>query len=79
MPLPSVTVSRCAHAQAGNLGNEMADQLAKDAASNRDGETAYSKIPRRPIIKEIKKAKLIGNKNGTPQLKEKQQNHSFQI
>ena len=37
-----------------NLGNEMADQLAKDAASNRDGETAYSKIPKSAIIKEIK-------------------------
>ena len=32
----------------------MADQLAKDAASNRNGETAYSKIPKSAIIKEIK-------------------------
>jgi len=32
----------------------MADQLAKEAASNRDGETAYSKIPKSAMIKEIK-------------------------
>jgi ribonuclease HI len=37
-----------------NLRNEMADQLAKDAASNRDGETVYSKIPKSAVIKEIK-------------------------
>ena len=34
-----------------NLGSEMGDQLAKDAASNRDGDTAYSKIPKSAIIK----------------------------
>jgi hypothetical protein len=32
----------------------MVDQLPKDAASNRDGETVYSKIPKRAVIKEIK-------------------------
>ena len=37
-----------------NLGNEMADQLAKEAASRRDEETAYSRIPKSVIIKKIK-------------------------
>jgi hypothetical protein len=32
----------------------MADKLAKDAASNRDGETVYSKIPKSAVMKEIK-------------------------
>jgi len=37
----------------GNLGNELADQLAKNAASTRDGETAYSRIPKNSVIKVI--------------------------
>ena len=36
------------------FGNELADQLAKKAASRREGETAYSKIPKRAVIKVIK-------------------------
>jgi hypothetical protein len=32
----------------------MADQLVKDAASNSDRETVYSKIPKSAVIKEIK-------------------------
>jgi hypothetical protein len=32
----------------------MADQLAKDAANNREGETFYTKIPKSAVIKEIK-------------------------
>jgi hypothetical protein len=35
-----------------NFGNELADQLAKKAA-NSEGETAYSKIPKSVVIKEI--------------------------
>jgi len=37
-----------------NLGNEIADQLAKKAASRRYGETAYSRIPKSAVIKKIK-------------------------
>jgi len=36
-----------------NLGNELADQLAKNAASTRDRETAYSRIPKSAVIKVI--------------------------
>jgi len=36
------------------FGNELADQLSKKAASRREGETAYSKIPKSTVIKVIK-------------------------
>jgi hypothetical protein len=36
-----------------NFGNELADQLAKTAASRGEGETAYSKIPKSAVIKVI--------------------------
>jgi ribonuclease HI len=36
-----------------NLGYEIADQLAKKAASRRDGETAYSRIPKSAVVKAI--------------------------
>jgi ribonuclease HI len=36
-----------------NFGNELADQLAKKAASSREGETAYSKIPKSAVIKVV--------------------------
>jgi len=36
-----------------NLENEIADQLAKKAASRRDGETTYSRIPKSAMIKVI--------------------------
>ena len=36
-----------------NLGNEIADQLAKKATSRRDGVTAYSRIPKSKVIKVI--------------------------
>ena len=36
-----------------NLGKEIADQPAKKAASRRDGETAYSRIPKSGVIKVI--------------------------
>jgi ribonuclease HI len=36
-----------------NFGNELADQLAKKAASRGEGETAYSKIPKSAVIKVI--------------------------
>ena len=59
-----------------NLGNEIADQLVQNAASRRDGETAYSRIPK-SAVKEVIQEKG-GNKNGMFQPKEKQQNHFFQ-
>jgi ribonuclease HI len=62
-----------------NMGNEIADQLAKKAASRRDGETAYSRIPKSALVKVTqKKVNYTGNKNGMFQPKGKQQNHSFQ-
>jgi len=36
-----------------NLGNELADQLEKNAASTRDRKTAYSRIPKSAAIKMI--------------------------
>jgi hypothetical protein len=36
-----------------SFGSELADQLAKKAASRREGETAYSNIPKRAVIKVI--------------------------
>ena len=36
-----------------NLGNEIADQLAKEPASGIDGKTAYSRIPKSVMIKAI--------------------------
>ena len=38
-----------------NFGNELADQLAKKAASRREGETAYSKNPKNAVIKVIQR------------------------
>ena len=40
-------------AHGDNFGNELADKLAKNAASRREGETAYSKIPKSTVIKVI--------------------------
>ena len=37
------------------LGNEKADQLAKDAASTRDEETTYSRTPKSAVMKVIKR------------------------
>ena len=36
-----------------NLGNEIADQLANNTASRRDGETVYSRIPKSDVIRVI--------------------------
>jgi hypothetical protein len=38
-----------------NLRNELADRLAKKAASRSEDEYAYSKIPKSAVIKEIQK------------------------
>ena len=62
-----------------NVGNGIADQLAKKAASRRDGETEYTIIPKSAVVKVMqKKVNYSGNKNGMFQPKGKQQNHSFQ-
>jgi len=62
-----------------NLGNEIADQLVQNAASRRDGETSYSRIPKSAVIKVIQeKVNYSGNKNGMFQPRGKQQNHFFQ-
>jgi len=37
-----------------NFGNKLADQLAKEAASSREAETAYNKIPKIAVAKELK-------------------------
>jgi hypothetical protein len=36
-----------------NLGNELAGQLTNKAANSGEEETAYSKIPKSAVIKEI--------------------------
>jgi ribonuclease HI len=36
-----------------NLGNELADKLAKNAANRRDGKTAYRRIPKSAVINVI--------------------------
>jgi len=41
-------------AHAGHRGNEMADQLAKEAANNKNIEESYTKIPKSVIINELK-------------------------
>jgi ribonuclease HI len=37
-----------------NYGNELADKLAKEAASRSEAETAYNKIPKSTVIRELK-------------------------
>jgi hypothetical protein len=37
-----------------NFGNELADQLAKEVASSSEAETAYNKIPKSAVAKELK-------------------------
>ena len=41
-----------------NYGNELADQLAKEAASNDEVETAYNKIPKSAAVRELKEGEL---------------------
>jgi len=42
-----------------NVGNEIADQLTKKAASGRDGKTAYSRIPKSAVIKAIQEKREL--------------------
>ena len=37
-----------------NYGNELADQLAKEAARGSETEIAYNKIPKSAVIRELK-------------------------
>jgi len=37
-----------------NYGNELADQLAKEAASGSEADIAYNKIPKSAVIRELK-------------------------
>jgi len=41
-------------AHAGHPGNETADQLAKEAANNKNIEESYTKIPKSAILNELK-------------------------
>ena len=62
-----------------NLGNEIADQLAKNAASRRDGETAHNRIPESAVIKVIhEKGELQWQQEWNVSTKGKQQNIFFQ-
>jgi hypothetical protein len=45
-------------AHAGHHGNELADQLAKEAASNTEKEI-YKKIPKSTVISELNEGSLI--------------------
>jgi hypothetical protein len=38
----------------GNYGNEQADQLAKEAASSNEVETAHTKIPKSAVVRKLK-------------------------
>jgi ribonuclease HI len=40
-------------AHAGHYGNELADQLAKEAASNNDITECYKKIPKGEVLGEV--------------------------
>jgi len=40
-------------AHAGQQGNELADQLAKEAATNGDIDECYKRIPKSSVISEI--------------------------
>ena len=52
----------------GNVGNELADQLAKKAP-NRVGATAYSKIPKIATIKRIQEGELEWQKEWNASIK----------
>ena len=41
-------------AHASHRGNETADQLAKEAANNKNMEESYTKIPKSAILNELK-------------------------
>jgi ribonuclease HI len=40
-------------AHAGHYGNELADQLAKEAASNNDVNECYKNIPKSKVLSEL--------------------------
>jgi len=44
----------CIKAHTGHRGNEMADQLAKEAANNKNIEESYTKITKSAILNELK-------------------------
>jgi ribonuclease HI len=52
----------------GNYMNELADQLAQDAANSNELETTYSKIPKVQWLERYRnKVNWCGKVNGTPQ------------
>jgi len=53
MPLRNEQSERV-KAHANNLGNELADQLAKEAACDNSIETTYHKYPRSAVTSELK-------------------------
>ena len=49
----------------GTYGKELADQLAKEAARNRDATNSYNKIPKGALIRAIEEESIKnGRKNG---------------
>jgi len=48
-------------AHAGHRGNEMADQLAKEAASNKNIDECYTKIPKSAMLCELKEQSVQQN------------------
>ncbi|KAJ4440379.1 hypothetical protein ANN_08520 [Periplaneta americana] len=55
-------------AHAGCFGNELADQLAKEAASNNEVDISYSKIPKSAVKSELKEKSVhYGKANGMPE------------
>jgi len=48
----------CVKAHVGTYGNELADQLAKEAARNRNATISYNKIPKGTLISEIEEESI---------------------
>ena len=64
-------------AHARHHGNEMADQLAKEAANSKRINEGYNRIPKSAVMCELNKQSITQWKmNGTEQLKLRLQNHS---
>ena len=45
-------------AHAGQRGNELADQLAKEAASNKKEDECYNRLPKSEVMSELKEQSL---------------------
>jgi len=61
-----------------NCGNELAGQLAKEAASGSEAEIAYNKIPKSAVLENCRmKVNKRGKVNGTPHPRAQLQDNFF--